>query len=146
MQLLKKHQIPTRLNFSVIPNLQGDCPPIFTAPVHPEATSYCVGYTVTPQHFLHGDGEKSDRKKKNNQAELISSGPVIQLNEKGNVPLPVMPPFLMRRRAARPSSFTKKTHKSLASRDGGRASHFLSGSPLYFLHIFTNNHRLGEIA
>lgn len=82
---------------------------------------------------------------------------MIQLNEKGNVPLPVMPPFLADSDEEescqtfilylkKPTNPLRLCCGALTQRDGGRPSYFLSGSPLYFLHIFTSNHRLGEIA
>lgn len=48
----------------VMPKLCNDCPLRFNAHIHPKATSYCSSYTVTPHCFLHKDGEKQTRRKK----------------------------------------------------------------------------------
>lgn len=52
-----------------------------------------VYYVFITNHFLHKDGEKQKGRpekkeaKNNHLAEVISSGPVISLNEKVNAPL-----------------------------------------------------------
>lgn len=79
----------------------------------------------------------------------MSSGPVIQLNEKGNGPLLVMPPFLAdsdeeESRQTFVSQLKENTIplglcSALTQRDGIKSITLLSGSPFYSLHFFTNN-------